>query len=200
MHNWHYYRNRAGEPIVGRWREDHPQPIVFSNAMRLIDGQHRLYAIAELDISKDQALIIRVETGSDDKVREYMDTGVPRSLDDRVELDSDLVVNKVLSQLCTFGHSLKSNAKNKPSPDDFREWFDRHHDAALFVAKNHKRDKGVGKIQIAYAAVEYYEINTKKASEFYPALFVVDSEVQQARMLRDYMLRSIGTKASNENS
>jgi hypothetical protein len=186
--------------VNGEWREDHPQPIVFSKSGRIIDGQHRLYAIAELDISNNEALIIRVETGADDGVREYIDTGVPRSLDDRVELESDPVVNKALSQLCTFAHALKRNSKTKPSPDDFKEWFASHHDSGLFVAKHIKREKGVGKIQIAYAAVEYYEINAAKASEFYPALFIVDSDVQQARMLRDYMLRTIGTAASNTNS
>jgi hypothetical protein len=186
--------------VNGEWREDHPQPIVFSKSGRIIDGQHRLYAIADLDISSNEALIIRVETGADDGVREYIDTGVPRSLDDRVELESDPVVNKALSQLCTFAYNLKSGVRHKPSPDDFKEWYARHHDSSLFVAKHHKRDKGVGKIQIAYAAVEYYEINAAKASDFYQALFVVDSDVQQARMLRDYMLRTIGTNASNTNS
>ena len=186
---------------TGEWRDDHPQPVVFSDAGRLIDGQHRLQAIAESEIkSPDKMLIIRVETGARDDVREYMDTGVPRSLDDRVLLYDDLQINKTIAQLATFNHYRTGMKGKKPSPEDAREFFKQHMDACIFVGKEKKKDKGTGKIQVAYAAMEYYEINKDKASEFYPALFVVDSSVQQARVLRDFLLRSLGSARSNENT
>lgn len=186
---------------TGEWRDDHPQPVVFSDAGRLIDGQHRLQAIAESNIkTPEKMLILRVETGARDDVREYMDTGVPRSLDDRVPLHDDQQINKTIAQLATFGH-YKTGAKGKkPSPDDARAFFKLHSEACVFVGKEKKKEKGTGKIQVAYAAMEYYEINKEKAAAFYPALFIVDSDVQQARVLRDFLLRSLGTCKSNENT
>lgn len=184
----------------GEWRDDHPQPVIFSDQGRLIDGQHRIQAISEMQIDKEHALIIRVETGARDDVREYLDTGVPRTLDDRVELVEDLLHNKIIAQLCAFETNSKRQLVKRPTPDDAREFFNVHQESALFVARNMKRDKGVGRIQVAYAAMEYYEINREKAYEFYVAIFVPDTSVQPARMLRDWLLRSNPAFGENTGS
>jgi hypothetical protein len=185
---------------TGEWRDDHPQPVIFSDSGRLIDGQHRLQAIAEMDIGPGNALMMRVETGARDDVREYLDTGVPRTLDDRVELVADHLHNKVISQICTWSNGARNASRKRPSPEDAKEFFVEHAEALVFVAQNHKRERGTGKIQIAFAAMEYYERDKQMAMEFYPALFVVDSDVQQARVLRDYCQRMIGTTRSAENT
>lgn len=185
---------------TGEWRDDHPHPIIFSDQGRVIDGQHRLQAISEMGISRGDALVVRVETGAHDDVREYIDTGVPRTLDDRVELVDDHMHNKLIAQICSFETNFRRKTFKKPSPEDAKEFFSAHKDALLFVARNHKRDKGVGRVQIAYAAMEYYEIDPLMAEEFYPAIFIVDSDVQQARVLRDWVLRSMSTAATRENT
>jgi hypothetical protein len=185
---------------TGEWREDHPQPVVFSNAGRLIDGQHRLKAIAESGISEDSPVIIRVETFADDSVREYMDTGAPRTLDDRVSFVDNLAENKIIAQLATFDVVVSSRAYQKPSPDDAREFFEQHKDACLFIARTKKREKGTGVIAVAYAAMEFHERYRPHAEIFYPALFTVDSDVQQARVLRDYLLRTMTTSARMQNT
>ena len=188
------YQIRSGE-----WRDDHPQPVIFSDHGRLIDGQHRLQAISEMNLSKHDALIVRVETGVRDDVREYLDTGVPRTLDDRVELVADPFHNKLISQLCSFRFNMKQH-RQKPSPEDAKEFFSTHYESSLFVARNHKREKGTGRVQVGYAAMEYYEISPMKAESFYPAIFVVDSDIQQARVLRDWLLRSMSASVSKENT
>lgn len=182
----------------GDWRDDHPQPVIFSDRGRLIDGQHRLQAISEMKIEPPNGLIIRVETGVRDDVREYLDTGVPRSLDDRVELVEDVYYNKIISQLCTYHYSARTNKSKKPTPEEAREFFSLHTESSLFIAQNFKKDKGVGKIPVAFAAMEYYEINQEKASIFYPALFVRDSDIHQARVLRDWLLTSSKTAAASK--
>lgn len=48
--------------------------------------------------------------------------------------------------------------------------------------------------------MEYYEISPMKAELFYPAIFVVDSDIQQARVLRDWLLRSLSASVSKENT
>lgn len=180
------------------WRDDHPQPIIFSDRGRLIDGQHRLQAISESKIDKKNAVIVRVETGARDDVREYLDTGVPRTLDDRVELVSDNIHNKTIAQLITYATTWDTR-KKRPTPEEAREFFTIHEESCLFVAKNHKKEKGTGRIQVAYAAMQYYEIDLLGAIEFYPAIFVADSRIQQARMLRDWLLRAANTKLTKES-
>ena len=181
------------------WRDDHPQPIIFSDRGRLIDGQHRLQAISESKIDKKNAVIVRVETGARDDVREYLDTGVPRTLDDRVEFNPDHLYNKTIAQLITYATTLETS-KKRPTPEEAREFYAIHKESCLFVAKNHKREKGTGRMQVAYAAMQYYEIDPLKAIEFYPAVFVADSCIQQARMLRDWLLRAAGSKSSHEST
>ena len=186
--------------LSGEWRDDHPQPVIFSDHGRLIDGQHRLQAISEMNIGKNEALVVRVETGARDDVRQYLDTGVPRSLEDRVELVENPVHNKVIARLCAFDFQLNMRTSRKPSPEDAKDFFLAHSKSLLFVANNHKKDKGTGRIQVAYAAMEYYEIAPTKAQAFYPAIFVVDSDIQQARVLRDLLLRSLSTIASKKST
>ncbi len=186
--------------LNGEWREDHPQPVVFSDLGRLIDGQHRLQAIVESNLDGARAVIMRVETGARDDVREYLDTGVPRSLDDRVELVDDMVYNKTISELCAFDLQVYRKSHVRPSPDDARIFLEKHPESSLYIAKTRKRQQGTVKVAVAYAAMQYYEISREKAELFYPAVFTPDSGVQQARMLRDFLLRSKKTLIALQNA
>jgi len=181
------------------WQGNHPQPVVFSDLGRLIDGQHRLTAIAESEVYNGSSLLLRVETGASDKVREYMDTGIPRTLDDRVQLDEDLVFNKFVTQIITSELGLKSGSKSKhkkATPDDAREFFAMHEDALRSVFERHRRERSTGQVIIALAAMEYFEVDAEKADEFYTDLFIPAGHVQQAQMLRDFLFRSAGSSCA----
>lgn len=181
------------------WQPDHPQPVVFSDAGRLIDGQHRLTAIAESDIGLRDGVSLRVETGARDSIREYMDTGIARTLDDRVELDADPALNKLASQLVLANMAVLThdNTKyGKATPDDAKEFFSVHEKAIRFVYEVHRRERGVGQTTVAVAAMHYFERNEEKAYEFYTDLFVSAGNIQQAQMLRDYLLR-VGASGSS---
>lgn len=186
----------------GEWQNNHPQPIVFSKSGRLIDGQHRLSAIAQSELCKEMFVKVRVETGADDGIREYLDTGISRTLDDRVELDSNLVFNKFISQIVTVDFMLNKRTSaqfskiGKPTPDDAKEFYSLHKTAIKDVFERHRRDAAVGQIVIAYAAMQYFEINGEKADEFYSDLFVSAGFIQQAQMLRDYLIRAPYAKSS----
>lgn len=185
------YLKRQAEK--GEWQHDHPQPIVFSDIGRLIDGQHRLLAIAGIEATDGATFGFRVETGASDSIREYLDTGISRTLEDRVELVDDPSVNKLASQIISVSLVLipgsKSARYGKVTPEDAREFWVLHGDAILLVAVLHKRDRGVGQTAVAYAAMEYFERDASKAEEFYADLFVPAGRVQQAQMLRDALLR-----------
>lgn len=182
---------------TNEWQSNHPQPIVFSDAGRLIDGQHRLTAIAEAEIYNGSAVKMRVETGADDKIREYMDTGITRTLDDRVELDSDHVFNKFVSQLISTELMLiqgRTSKYGKATPDDAREFYSLHEKALRQVFDRHQREKGTGQVAVSLAAMQYFEIDAEKADEFYSDLFVAAGNIQPAQMLRDFLLRQLSTR------
>lgn len=172
----------------GEWQENHPQPIVFSDAGRLIDGQHRLTAIAEAEVYDGNSVKMRVETGAKDSVREYLDTGTPRSLEDRVEMHEDLELNKFAAQLLKAEVVLLGTGK-RSSPNEAKEFFCKHGDAIKRVYETHRKEKGTGQICVALAAMDYFEIDIEKADEFYSDLFLAAGHIQQAQMLRDYLLK-----------
>jgi hypothetical protein len=178
------------------WQSNHPQPIVFSDAGRLIDGQHRLTAIAEAEIYNGSSVKMRVETGADDKIREYMDTGITRTLDDRVELDSDLVFNKFVSQIISIDMMLgnKTGKYGKATPEDAKEFFTLHEKALRLVYDRHRREKATGQVAVSLAAMQYFEKDAEKADEFYSDIFVAAGNVQQAQMLRDYLFRTVNAR------
>ena len=174
------------------WQGDHPQPVVFSDAGRLIDGQHRLMAIAESEVFNGSSLLLRVETGASDKIREYMDTGVPRTLDDRVQLDPDPAFNKFAATLVGCEFSFRTGIVSqfkKPTPDDAREFFAIHCNAMRRVFSIRRSERLVGQVAVSFAAMEYFERDDAKAEEFYSDLFVPAGIVQQAQMLRDCLFR-----------
>lgn len=59
----------------GRWDENNPQPVIFDETGNLIDGQHRLRAIAV----SGKALWLSVVVGVPESVYKVLDTTMPRS-------------------------------------------------------------------------------------------------------------------------
>lgn len=182
----------AKQIVNGEWRDDHPQPGVFSKSRRLIDGQHRLFAIVKTGI----AVWMRFEFGADDQVREYLDTGINRTLEDRVMLIEDPGRNRTATQLVTAWHALTNNHANRPSPEQAKEIFENHKNAISWMCSVRRNEKAVSRIPVLLACTEFYELDSDGASEFYPAISVVDGPIQQARVLRDYLLRNVCTSTS----
>lgn len=180
----------------GEWQSGHPQPIVFSDTGRLIDGQHRLTAIADANLSEENGLPVRIETGAADCLREYLDTGISRTLDDRVQLDPDPRFNKFAAELITYEYMLipgRLASNKRPTPEEAKELFAIHKTAIARVFELHRRDRGVGQVSVTFAAMEYFERDAEKAEEFYTDLFIPAGNVQQAQMLRDFVLRIINS-------
>lgn len=188
----------------GEWQSEHPQPIVFSDTGRLIDGQHRLLAITACD----ESCICTIRTGCPDGVREYLDTGIVRTLDDRVEfVRENPGLNKMISQIVSvWWFGIETNRYGgKPSPEQAREMFCEHEEAITVMAKLllAGKKRAIGRTAVAVAACEFYERDKEKAIAFYDSVFVPDGPIQQARILRDWLLRNTatlggGTKATSK--
>lgn len=183
----------------GEWQSDHPQPIVFSSK-RLIDGQHRLIAIA----NAGKTVTARVITGARDELREYIDTGISRNLEDRVAFNDDYAINRRVAQIVnTFYWIVTENGTIKrPTPTQAFNLFVEHERSMTWAASlMTKGIKGVSTAPVMCALVQMHERDSDKAEEFAAALHSPDSAIQQASRLRDFLRTSMtgGQQAARMN-
>ncbi len=168
----------------GEWQDDHPQPICFSSRPRLIDGQHRLMAIADSGVT----VTAHVRCGVRDELREYIDTGISRKLEDRCEFDADYEVNRCISTLIANWIAIASGRTSRPTPVDAWNFFEQHRPAIMFgVTYLTMRQKAISRTPVISAMAEFHERNPVLAGEFGGSLFIPDGDVQPARMLRDWL-------------
>jgi len=169
----------------GEWQHDHPAPIVFSDRGRLIDGQHRLAAIVEAD----QEITARVEFGAVDAMREYIDTGINRTLEDRVTFLEERWQNRWAARLVTILWFTEQGQRGKPTADEARATFEAHRKAITWLATHWRVVPKVSINPVNLALVQFFERACETlASEFYDTLTTTDGPVQPARFLRDWLL------------
>lgn len=174
--------------LSGEWQEDHPQPVVFSDAGRMIDGQHRMLAIIKANVE----VIVNVVFGARDELREYVDTGISRTLEDRVDFDPDIRINQFIAAVINaYSWLCMSSSKiGRLTPDLAKSIFNQHKESILFSAHFMKRNiRRVTRAPVACALVIMFERDEKKAKLFAESLCVLDGEVQQARVLRDTLIQ-----------
>lgn len=178
----------------GTWDPDHPNPIVFSTK-RLIDGQHRLYAV----VKSKSTLIMHAWCGVDDNKRECIDTGITRTLEDRITFCDDLHDNGFAAQIVSqwFRQTVRNNIR--PTPVECTGLFEKHRDAILFgISFLRKKQRGITRLPVIVALCEMYERNKELAQQFANSLLVVDGDIQPARVFRDYLLRNVGRGGTSE--
>lgn len=74
----------ASDMRLGRWGVSH-QGLAFDQQGRLVDGQHRLYAIDEADVTVWLPVTTNIPPGA----QEYVDQGLPRKAIDVIRLAGD---------------------------------------------------------------------------------------------------------------
>lgn len=168
------------------WQEDHPQPIVFSKMPRLIDGQHRLEAIAVSGMT----VVASVLCGARDELRQYLDTGVTRNLEDRVAFSQDLGVNQKVGMIINCIWNCSRNRVTRPSPEEAMEVFRMNPDGIIHSATimNVKKQRAVTRAPAMSSLAEMYRRDSRLATAFGESLLQVDGPVQQSRVLRDWLL------------
>lgn len=184
--------------LRGEWRDDHPGVILFGLDGNLLDGQHRLHAIAEAGIP----VMVRVECGVKPEVREYIDTGKSRTLYDRKTFDADHHVNKGIASILRTARMLQTGSSSPLSPTEADEMFGKMPDSYLWAAKLlQKRRDGLTRTGVLYAMAHAHHRVPATAALFWASYIVADGAVQPARMLRDWMLRSpMGTTNPEDDS
>lgn len=180
----------ADEMRSGRWQDDHPEAILFDEDGEMIEGQHRCHAVVE----SEKTVRMRVETGVRKSLYPYLDSGLVRTLEDRIHLDGSGAKNKVMVMLITWLHRHaigKKSDTRRVSPEVAYELFKKHKESITWAANAHRAIRGVGRMSVLAACMEFYEIDKDKAALFAKTLYSVDGQgdVGQARTLRDAILR-----------
>ena len=175
------------------WQEDLPTPICFNEQGRLRDGQHRLMAIVEAGVP----CVLHVHTGVPDEAFAHIDCGMMRQLRDRITFHEDPKVNRLACQIVTSWRMLdlevdiSGDHRSKINPHVAETIWKRHEEAItaiVSIAKSHQT--GVSRVPVLCALCEMYERSPVKAVGFANTLFQPDGTCQQARILRDWLLRN----------
>lgn len=184
----------------GKWIDGNPQPIIICNGV-LVDGQQRLMAV-----EKSGAKIVfnvcycNVEP---ERYFDFIDSGKPRMLYDRVSLHDKAYVNKVIIALMNFAVWLRragvhmlvidsgSIARWSITPENARDMFDCYRESLIFVAENKRHDKLVGLIPIIFAIAELHYFDQEKGSAFMLDWNNnVQQNIQQCQALRNWGIRN----------
>jgi hypothetical protein len=150
---------------AGRWRLTH-QGIAFDTTGLLIDGQHRLWAIAEAKIP----VRLRVFFNEPPENRQVLDTGERRSNKDVLKLSGE-VGDITLKHLATLRAMLAGRylTPARRTPGEESEAYRKHREAIEFALSHLKccRFKGIATATVrAVVARAYYSCNRTKLGIF----------------------------------
>lgn len=171
----------AEQILRGEWIENHPQPICFSANGRLIDGQHRVNGI----VIANRPVWASCHFGVDPRYIKYLDTGISRSLGDRVAFVDHPPHNTFIASMLAIRHQMTK--KGKISPDAAMEMFHEKKYSYIAIAELHNARKYVAKAIIGLAFVDYHDKYGSEALHMYGELFKATTDCQPAQALKSFL-------------
>lgn len=171
----------------GEWCEDCPQTISFAASDgSLVDGQHRLNAIAH----GGRACRVLIVGGISDEARRVIDGVAPRRISDWLSLidGNRRPLYSAINTLhyCAFGQKRRPTARQASliherfiASFEWAETLKLGHDASIC------RRAG-----FLAALIMFHDMRPQLAKTFFESTASVGGSVQQAVMLRDWMLRN----------
>jgi len=192
----------------GRWRMT-GEPIQFSRTDRLLNGQHRLTALAGSNVT--QGIEFLVITGLDDYAQELMDSGASRSISDALKIRGHVknvtVVASVARWLVAHPEpgmpGMLSNLKRKVSSAEAIQAFQQFPDIAVAAERAVAMKNAVpGSISaLAYAWLHLNRVDPAACNEFFGAMvdlsFGVEGDPRKAALRR---LQTIANDASGRGN
>lgn len=156
----------VAEMKAGEWRLT-PGGIGFDDLGRLVDGQHRLHAIARSNVTVPMLVTLGLPSASQEKV----DRQRRRSLFDALYLAGLAVMRQEVEiATCLCRRSLHSESGVVPSDFLVRQTLECHlgHIRAVMLCMKgaNKSVRGLSQASFLAAATLYHEINASKCAEF----------------------------------
>lgn len=176
----------------GRFVDSHPHGIIFSDS-RLIDGQHRLMAI----LQAKKSVVMRVDTGRLDRVREFINDGPARQVYDRISLVENETLNKRLIELLSawsrihlnIGSSSVSTAAVKQAWEDIGQYALRIVEFTYPIYGN-RECRGLMRSSVCAAVCAAMRHDVDFGLRFLKSYMQPDGELQPARVLREWLIRT----------
>ena len=171
----------------GEWKLT-PDAVAVGHDGTLINGQHRMSAIANTGISAQCVLLapegLAAKAKNHDErigldMYEATDSGLLRTLSDRTGIKPALV-SLVRAYITTHSGIVK------PTVPQFFECYQQHKEAFDFVNSVRPHEAGVGLVSGWVPCVEFYIRHKDESRDFILALATPATPIQQAAMLREY--------------
>lgn len=175
----------ANQILGGEWVSDHPQPICFSKDGRLLDGQHRMGGIA----LANEPVWASVRFGVNPDHIRYIDTGITRTLGDRIRFVSDPNQNKFIASMVSQQHQMTT--KGKPSPEVAMNMFEEKRRSFEAVAAHRSTKRYVGTAVVGLTFVDYHLRYGDISLEMYRELQKNTTNCQPAQALRTFLATTI---------
>lgn len=176
-----------GEIKAGRWRLTH-QGIAFGSNRVLLDGQHRLWAIALSGASVPALIVVNVPPDS----LEAIDVSM-RSVADILTLDGS--VGKVSKHMLSTLRAMFVTVNRQRSPGEIRDLLVRHFDAVHFASEaiSSARMPGVASAVIrGVLARAWYSADLDRLRAFAQAIRTCSNE-GPVGLLIQYLIRNRGS-------
>ena len=148
----------------------------------LIDGHHRMNAIIESGATAS----FFVAYDESISAKRVIDSNLPRNLADHTGIDKNTV------EIINASFAVHSRIKaRKISPSDAEDFYLANMEWLEFVkSARHKSGFGISRAAVWLAIGEYYKIDKVNAKEFSDSYRLSGGYVQQACMLRDFVIRN----------
>lgn len=183
-----HVRALSEEMKKGRWRQT-GDALKFDKDLQLIDGQHRLSAIVESNMTLKNVLIAIVE---DPKAFYSIDQGKVRTLSDVIttagkSAPPSTVVNAVLYEHFNFKKHLYQGKLSHEDKIKILENFPFIEECYQLV-KVKKGKKSIVNAGSLAAAIRCLKVNKDMAMKFFTAVYSLDSTIDGVRVDAAYLL------------
>lgn len=165
----------------GEWVEDHPQPICFSSTGQMIDGQHRMAGI----LLAEEPVWASVRFGVEPELMKYMDTGISRTLGDRVSFVDDSGVNKTIAAMVSLRHQM--TVKGKPTPEQALQHFYQMEASYVAVASLRIAKRYTATAVVSLAFADYHHRYGDEALDMYREISKMTTNCQPAQALKAFL-------------
>jgi hypothetical protein len=183
----------AKEMLAGRWQLS-PDAIAFNRQGKLINGQHRLWAIIE---SKTSQYFLVIRNCKDD-TRDIIDNGLVRSGADALGWAgvSTQLAKNFASVLRRVHVGMRQSGKRMPN-SMYPVLWEAHKDAMLWMIERAPKQRGLQRASVLAAIVRaYYRVPRGDLGNFCAVLSsgMATQSTRDAAVItvRDFLLSSIG--------
>jgi hypothetical protein len=197
------WRPYAAQMRRGEWIDEHQDALVFDSEGRLRNGQHRLRALIEANVT----IRFQVFWNASEEYIQTLDGGRKRAeyesyrvedLDSRARQYAFSIVKKFPDDSADYVN--KTAYRNETALQRVERIQTFLHQLRIILPVLSTNVGPLRKTSVLCALIKYLQKDEAKAKSFIESLYRVDGDVQQARFLRDRILQTTGQSGTELES